>query len=111
MTTAQWERAKAVTADALEQEPEGRVRFIADACGGDADVYREVLRMVAAAAGSTVDFLSLPPLRVSALLAGSAETAPTFSPGQILAARFRVERFINRGGMGEVYEATDLEPK
>ncbi|OGD20372.1 MAG: hypothetical protein A2W03_04855 [Candidatus Aminicenantes bacterium RBG_16_63_16] len=34
---------------------------------------------------------------------------PTFSPGQTLAGRFRVSRFIARGGMGEVYEAEDLE--
>ncbi len=32
-----------------------------------------------------------------------------FQPGEILAERFRVERFIGRGGMGEVYEAFDLE--
>ena len=31
------------------------------------------------------------------------------SPGQILAGRFRVRRFIARGGMGEVFEAEDLE--
>ena len=34
---------------------------------------------------------------------------PTFSPGQTLAGRFRVLGFIARGGMGEVYEAEDLE--
>ena len=34
---------------------------------------------------------------------------PAFSPGQTLAGRFRVARFIARGGMGEVYEAEDLE--
>ena len=34
---------------------------------------------------------------------------PAFSPGQVLAGRFRVRRFIARGGMGEVYEAEDLE--
>jgi eukaryotic-like serine/threonine-protein kinase len=32
-----------------------------------------------------------------------------FSKGQILAGRFRVLRFVARGGMGEVYEAEDLE--
>jgi serine/threonine protein kinase len=31
-----------------------------------------------------------------------------FGPGEVLAERYRVERFIARGGMGEVYEATDL---
>ena len=31
------------------------------------------------------------------------------APGQVLAGRFRIRRFIARGGMGEVYEAEDLE--
>ncbi len=34
---------------------------------------------------------------------------PSFSPGQVLVGRFRVRRFIARGGMGEVFEAEDLE--
>lgn len=34
---------------------------------------------------------------------------PTFVPGELLAGRYRVVRFIARGGMGEVYEAEDQE--
>jgi hypothetical protein len=34
---------------------------------------------------------------------------PLFGAGDVIAARWRVERFLARGGMGEVYEATDLE--
>jgi serine/threonine protein kinase len=33
----------------------------------------------------------------------------TFSSGDLLAERFCIVRFIGRGGMGEVYEADDLE--
>jgi tetratricopeptide (TPR) repeat protein len=32
-----------------------------------------------------------------------------FSPGALIADRFRIVRFLGRGGMGEVYEALDLE--
>ena len=32
-----------------------------------------------------------------------------FAPGQVLASRFKVVRFVARGGMGEVYEVEDLE--
>jgi eukaryotic-like serine/threonine-protein kinase len=34
---------------------------------------------------------------------------PSFAPGDLLANRFRILRFISKGGMGEVYEAEDLE--
>jgi Tol biopolymer transport system component/tRNA A-37 threonylcarbamoyl transferase component Bud32 len=111
MTTAQWERAKDVTADALELEPDARAGFILQACGDDADVHREVRRLLAEAAASGCDFLSSPPFRVPALLVREPELSPTFSPGQSLASRFRIERFVSRGGMGEVYAATDLELK
>ena len=33
----------------------------------------------------------------------------TFVAGQIISGRFRIVRFIGKGGMGEVYEAEDLE--
>ncbi len=35
--------------------------------------------------------------------------APVFSPGNLICERYRVIRFIARGGMGEVYEVEDLE--
>jgi tetratricopeptide (TPR) repeat protein len=38
-----------------------------------------------------------------------AARPPVFVPGQIVSERYRILRFINRGGMGEVYEADDLE--
>jgi serine/threonine protein kinase/tetratricopeptide (TPR) repeat protein len=35
--------------------------------------------------------------------------APAFAEGSVLAGRFRIVRFLAQGGMGEVYEAEDLE--
>src|SRR6267378_3494983 len=32
-----------------------------------------------------------------------------FEPDRVIAKRYRIVRFIARGGMGEVYEAEDLE--
>jgi tetratricopeptide (TPR) repeat protein/TolB-like protein len=38
-----------------------------------------------------------------------AAAPPTFAPGDLLANRFRLIRYIGKGGMGEVFEAEDLE--
>jgi len=36
-------------------------------------------------------------------------SATTFAPGELVLGRFRIVRLLGSGGMGEVYEATDLE--
>src|SRR5262249_23246574 len=41
--------------------------------------------------------------------AASVATSPALSAGRVLAGRFKIVRFIARGGMGDVYEAEDLE--
>jgi Protein kinase domain/Putative zinc-finger len=47
--------------------------------------------------------LAVPPIP------SSAPTPPTFRTGELVAERYRVLRFLAEGGMGEVYEADDLE--
>src|SRR6266705_782645 len=41
--------------------------------------------------------------------AGAAAGLGTFRPGAVLAQRFKIVRFLAQGGMGEVYEAEDLD--
>ncbi len=43
--------------------------------------------------------------------AAAVANPSAFSPGELIAKRFRVERFLAQGGMGEVYEALDIELK
>ncbi|MEP7011473.1 MAG: tetratricopeptide repeat protein [Acidobacteriota bacterium] len=40
---------------------------------------------------------------------GGKRRGPTFVPGDVLAERYRVLRFLAEGGMGEVFEVLDLE--
>lgn len=40
---------------------------------------------------------------------GARQTELLFRPGDLVGERYRVRRFIARGGMGEVYEAEDIE--
>ena len=47
------------------------------------------------------------PQSAEAAETGLVEQRSTFAPGDELSGRFRVERFIARGGMGEVYAARD----
>jgi CheY-like chemotaxis protein/tetratricopeptide (TPR) repeat protein len=43
------------------------------------------------------------------LVSGFGVAAPVFRTGEVVADRFRIARFLARGGMGELYEAEDLE--
>ncbi len=59
-------------------------------------------------AGATRD-QSLSPSMRRAPHPASPSDATIFQPGELIGARYRVVRFLARGGMGEVYEAVDLE--
>jgi len=59
-------------------------------------------------AGSFLEQPAFAPLGVSEATATVLQSeAARFQPAQLIANRFRVVRFIARGGMGEVYEAKD----
>lgn len=109
MTAAQWQRVKDVTADALERKAADRGAFLAGACSDDPLVYREAQRLISEAADSSDSFLSDPPLPLRHLLQQHSLPGPYFSAGQMVAGRFEILQFLNRGGMGEVYSAMDLE--
>ena len=104
MTPERWDRLKEIFAQAMEIPDPQRGRFVAGACGDDADLRERVQRLlVNHAGGDAGDFLSDPAIT----LTGDADPGNLFEPGQVVAGRFRIVRFIARGGMGEVYEAED----
>ncbi|SRR6266566_4873001 len=101
----QWEAVKALFDAALELEEPEREAFLG-AESADDSVRAEAQRLLAEyeEAGP---FLSSPALAAIPL---QLKRKPNrFNEGEILGERFRILRFVAEGGMGEVYEAEDLE--
>jgi eukaryotic-like serine/threonine-protein kinase len=118
MTPERWERVKELFEAALEREPATRRSFLHAVCQGDEALFAEVESLLSGDRRAG-DFLEKPALvdagtaGVPPALAASTESVGvrigTLSLGDVLSGRFRVIRFLGRGGMGEVYEAKDLD--
>ncbi len=104
INSSRWNHLKEIFALALERPADKRQEFIRTSCAGDAKMEAEVMRLLAEDAAAGV-FLSSPML--SDYADAAQEARPYFKPGDLLAERFRIVRFIASGGMGEVYEAED----
>ncbi len=107
MTAAQWTKVKEILDAALDLPPDDRDAFLTTACGDDQPLLLEVKSLLE-------NFDEAGPFLQSSCSSASitdseSSQQPTFAPEQIIAGRFKVLRFMAHGGMGEVYEATDLE--
>jgi eukaryotic-like serine/threonine-protein kinase len=101
---------------ALELPPESRAAFLDQACR-EAPKLRRLVEELLLDNERLGSFLGKPafgqpneaPSSGFESLAQTAflESSERFQPGQIIASRFLVVRFIARGGMGEVYEVRD----
>jgi serine/threonine protein kinase len=107
LTSERWERAKEIFEAALEQPPERRSAFVLEACQGDNQLRTEVENLLLGDARADLAFLNAPTM--PGLLSGWPITQPIFRVHQVISRRFEILRFIGRGGMGEVYEAKDLD--
>jgi serine/threonine protein kinase/tetratricopeptide (TPR) repeat protein len=113
-----WGKVKELFEAALEAPPGSRSGYLEEHCSDQA-LRAEVERLLAEhdQAGS---FLSSPAIgnvldselstaSVVGTVVVPAKRKHELSTGEVLAGRFRLVRFIARGGMGEVYEAEDLD--
>jgi len=106
VTPERWERIKQLFDEALRLPAGERAAFLARA-SDDEPLRVDVVKLIAQYE-SAGDFLDAPPfdIRVAGL---AAERQMVFAQGQFVAGRFRIICLLGQGGMGEVYEAFDLE--
>ncbi len=93
-----WQRLKPLLDRALKEPESARAGYVA-ACTDDPALRSELMHLLESS-------------QTGELPADSEMEAPrgsTFTPGEILLGRFHIVRLVGRGGMGEVYEAEDLE--
>ena len=98
MQPASWRRLNDLFHAARELPADEVDDYLRRECADDDILLSEVRHMLQADEETSI--LDHPPTQVPG-------PVTAFRPDQMLCARFRVVRFLNRGGMGEVYEAYD----
>jgi Tol biopolymer transport system component len=105
MNPERWQQVDAVFQEAQARAPKDRLRFLAEACNGDASLRREVEQLLVAfeSAGSFLE----KPVGENFAGEGNVTRGPTLVAGQRL-AHYEIVSQLGAGGMGEVYLANDL---
>ena len=103
MTSKRWEQIAHVYEAALEQPPEARDSWLAEACRDDPALRGEVESLIAREGAA---ILIDQPLDIAA--AAALSDAPRLEPGTSVGP-YRVSGLIGEGGMGQVYRAHDTK--
>lgn len=107
MTPERWETLKEIFEAALDASPTRRTALVREHCS-DPEMRAEVERLLAEHEEART-FLSTPLLKNVRLDGNDPVPCQSLSEGELIAGRYRIERFIAAGGMGEVYAAEDTQ--
>jgi eukaryotic-like serine/threonine-protein kinase len=105
MTAERWAQIEKVYHAALERAAEERAAYLAQACGSDAELRREVESLLQQD-GRTGDLLEVPALEMAARAMAGEGTMSLL--GKQLGT-YEIVSQIGAGGMGEVYRARDTK--
>src|SRR5262249_24020787 len=101
MTPERWKQVDQLLQEALERAPADRAAFLAESCGADDDLRREVESLLGFQE-RVGNFIDTPPFKLAADLMAARDSRD----GQTI-GHYHLIRQIARGGMGEVYLARD----
>ena len=103
LNRAKWEQVKLLFSAALKRTAAEREAFLRQVCASDSSLYHQVALLLSndEAAGSFLRSPTAPPVDTA--------LRDAFAEGDLAGRRFRILGLLGRGGMGEVYEAGDLE--
>ncbi|MBS1827884.1 MAG: protein kinase [Acidobacteria bacterium] len=93
-----WRLAKEIFEAACEESPLRQQQIVREMVAGDLDLAADVQRLLSMQddSGLTLDSTAQP------LGPGM------YAPGEVLSDRYRIERYLSSGGMGDVYAARDM---
>ena len=100
-----WKQVDALLEAALEQPPDQREAFVAQACKGNVVLHQEVLSLVKAQSQASQFMEGSAMSAVAGALAQDLTTTASLAGKDL--ANYKIERLLGAGGMGEVYLARD----